>query len=158
MTDKPTPEDIALWQRRLASRANNRAWTLAEMLHRAREEDDEMLHAAHAAMYFWSMVGEPSHHAHAAQLLAHVYALLKRPGPAVHYLSKALPYFEQHGCAPWEKAFAHAIAANVAYAEGNAAEHAKQYVDAQQAAAHITDPETRDMFAATLRVVPVPKL
>jgi hypothetical protein len=70
MTNKPTPEDVALWQRRLASQANNRAWTLAEALHRSPEEDEEMLHAAHAAMYFWSMVGEPSHHAHAAQLLA----------------------------------------------------------------------------------------
>lgn len=158
MTDKPTPEDVALWQRRLASQANNRAWTLAEMLHRSQAEDEEMLHAAHAAMYFWNMVGEPSHHAHAAQLLAHVYALLKLPEPAAHYLNKALPYFEQHGSAPWERAFAHAVAANVAYAEGDAAAHAKQYAQAKEAATHIIDPQTREMFAATLRVVPVPNL
>jgi hypothetical protein len=31
MPDKPTPDEIALWQRRLASQANNRAWTLAEL-------------------------------------------------------------------------------------------------------------------------------
>jgi hypothetical protein len=158
MTDKPTPENVVLWQRRLASQANNRAWTLAEMLHRSREEDEEMLDAAHAAMYFWRMVGEPGHHAHAAQLLAHVYALLKLPGPAAHYLSKALPYFEQHDCAPWEIAFAHAVAANVACAEGNTLAHAKRYVEAREAATHITSPETRDMFAATLRVIPAPNL
>lgn len=156
MTDKPTTEEIALWQRRLASQANNRAWTLAEILHRSPEEDEEMLQAAHAAMYFWRMVGKPSHHAHAAQLLAHVYALLKLPGPAAHYLSKSSPHFEQHDCAPWERAFAHAVAANVAYAKGNAAAHAEHYAEAQAVAAHITDPETREMFAATLRVVPAP--
>jgi len=158
MTDKPAPEDAVLWQKRLASQANNRAWTLAEMLHRSPEEDEEMLHAAHAAMYFWRMVGEPSNHAHAAQLLAHVYALLKLPEPAAQYLSKASPYFEQHDCAPWEMAFAHVVAANVACAEGNAAAHATRYAKAQEAAAHITDPDTREMFAATLRVVPVPNL
>ena len=156
MTDKPTLEDVAFWQRRFASQANNRAWTLAEMLHRSPEEDEEMLQAAHAAMYFWKIVGTPSNHAHAAQLLAHVYALLKLPRPAAQYLSKSLPYLTQHDCAPWEVAFAHAVAANVASAEGNAAAYAKHYAEAQAAAAHITDPETREMFVATLRVVHAP--
>lgn len=156
MTEKPTPEDVVFWQRRLASQANNRAWTLAEMLHRSSEEDEEMLQAAHAAMYFWKIVGKPSNRAHAAQLLAHVYALLKLPGPAAQYLSKSFPHFTQHDCAPWELAFAHAVAANVASAEGDAAAHAKHYSEAEALAAHITDPETREMFTATLRVIPAP--
>jgi hypothetical protein len=156
MTEKPTPEDVVLWQKRLASQANNRAWTLAEMLHRSPEEDEEMLQAAHAAMYFWKIVGQPSNHAHAAQLLAHVYALLKLPGPAAQYLSKSMPHFIQPGCAPWELAFAHAVAANVASAEGNAAAYARHCSDAKTVAAQITDPETREMLNATLRVVTAP--
>lgn len=156
MAEKPTPEDVALWQRRLASQANNRAWTLAEMLQRSPEDDEEMLQAAHAAMYFWKIVGTPSNHAHAAQLLAHVYALLKLPGPAAQYLSKSLPQFTQHECAPWELAFAHAVAANVASAEGDAAAYAKHYSEAKAAALRITDPETREMFSATLHVVSAP--
>ena len=156
MTEKPTPEDVVFWQKRLASQANNRAWTLAEMLLRSPEEDEEMLQAAHAAMYFWKIVGKPSNHAHAAQLLAHVYALLKLPGPAMQYLSKSLPHFTQHDCAPWELAFAYAVAANVASAKGDAEAHAKHYSEAKAFASHITDPETREMFAATLRVVPAP--
>jgi hypothetical protein len=153
MADQPTPEEVALWQRRLASQANNRAWTLADMLHRSPDDDEEMLHAAHAAMYFWNIVGTPANHAHAALLLAHVYALLKLPGPAAQYLSQSWPHVTQQDCAPWEIAFANAVAANVASAEGNEAAYAKHYSDAQAAAAHMTDPETRAMFAATLRVV-----
>lgn len=156
MAEKPTPEDSALWQRRLASQANNRAWTLAEKLHRSPEEDEEMLQAAHAAMYFWKIVGTPSNHAHAALLLAHVYALLKLPGPAAHYLGKSLPHLTQHDRAPWELAFAHAVAANVALAEGNAEAHARHYADATAAATRMTDSETREMFAAMLRAVPAP--
>ena len=157
MADKPTPEEVALWQRRLASQANNRAWTLAEKPHRSPDEDEEMLQAAHAAMYFWKIVGNPSNHAHAAQLLAHAYALLKIPEPAAHYLNKSLPHFGQGDGAPWEMAFFHAVAANVAFAQGNAAAHATHYAQAQTYAEQITDPETREMFASTLRVVPKPQ-
>jgi hypothetical protein len=156
MTDKPTPENVVLWQKRLAAQANNRAWTLAEMLQRSPEQDEEMLQAAHAAMYFWKIVGNPGNHASAAQLLAHVYALLKLPEPAAHYLSKSLPHFTQHDCAPWELAFAHAVAANVASAEGNEAAYARHYSEAKAAAAQITDPETREMLNATMRVVSAP--
>lgn len=157
MADKPTPEDMALWQRRLASQANNRAWTLAEALHRSPEEDEEMLQAAHAAMYFWNIVGDAGHRGHAALLLAHVYALLKLPGPAAHYLRKSLAYFGQRECAPWEIAFSRAVQANVAAVEGNAAAYAMHYAEAEAAAAHMTDPQTREMFAATLRVVSLSK-
>lgn len=59
-----------------------RFWMLAEMPHRSPEEDEEMLQAVHAAMYFWKIVGKPGNHAHAALLLAHMHALLKLPGPA----------------------------------------------------------------------------
>lgn len=157
MTDVPNPEDFALWQRRLASQANNRAWTLAEMLHRSSAQDDEMLHAVHAAMYFWNIVGNAGNRAAAAQLLAHVYALLKLPGPAAKYLSESLPHFTRADCAPWEVAFAHAVAANVAAAEGNVTAHAEHYALAKAAAMRMTDAKACEMFAATLRVIPVPK-
>jgi hypothetical protein len=156
MAEKPTAEDIALWQRRLASQANNRAWTLAEALNRSPEEDEEMLQAAHAAMYFWNIVGKPGNRAHAAQLVAHVYALLKLPAPAAQYLSKSLPYFTQNDGAPGELAFAHAVAANVAAAQGNAEAHARHYSQAQAFVAQVAEPRERETINATLRVIPVP--
>src|SRR5690349_13382271 len=105
MTGKPAPEEIALWQRRLASQANNRAWTLAEASARTPEEDEEMLQAAHAAMYFWNIVGNESNRAHAAQLLAHAYALLNLAGPAAHYLAKSEPVFLSGNADASEAAF-----------------------------------------------------
>ena len=49
MNPQPSAEETALWQRRLASQANNRAWALADAPLRTPEEDEEMLQAAHAA-------------------------------------------------------------------------------------------------------------
>ena len=157
MAEKPTPEDVALWQRRLASQANNRAWALAEALHRTPDEDDEMLQAAHAAMYFWKIVGNAGNNARAAQLLAHVYALLKFPRPAAHYLSKSLPYFLHNDCAPSALAFAHAIAAHVASADGNEEAHSRHYAQALAAREQIPEPKEREILDATLRVIPAPR-
>ncbi len=154
MSEKPTGEEIALWQRRLAAQANNRAWTLAEQPLRTADEDEEMLQAAHAAMHFWKIVGNERNRAHAAQLVAHAYALLKRPGPASYYLAKSqsllLPDAE-----PWERAMAHAMAANVAAAVGDGPAHREHYRAAEELAAALPDRE-RTVLQATLRVIPVP--
>jgi hypothetical protein len=75
----------------------------------------------------------------------------------VHYLGKSLPQFTQHGCAPWELAFAHAVAANVASAEGDVTAYARHYAEAKTAAAQMTDTQTREMFDATLRVLSAPR-
>jgi hypothetical protein len=80
MPSQPSGEDTAAWQRRLALMANNRAWTLTAASARTAEEDEQMLQAARAAMYFWKITGNAGHKAHAAQLVAHVYALLRLPG------------------------------------------------------------------------------
>ena len=156
MSDRPTPEEVALWQRRLAGQANNRAWQLSEQPSRTAEEDEEMLQAAHAAMYFWKMVGNEKNKAHAAQLLAHVYASLKLPNPAAHYWAQSEPVFFSDAAEPWERALAHAVASNVAAAKGDRAQHQAHYRMAVEQVAALPDPEDRSILETTLRVLPVP--
>ena len=156
MSEPPTPEQTAIWQRRLASQANNRAWTLAEALSRTPEEDDEMLQAANAAMYFWKIVGNEKNHAHVAQLLAHVYALLGRGDAAKRYLATSNPVLFAEGVEPAELAFAHAVAADVAAATGDTDAHRFHYAEANRLLAVLPGPEDRSILGATLRVIPVP--
>ena len=155
MSVKPTGEEMALWQRRLASQANNRAWTLAEQSSRTAEEDEEMLQAAHAAMHFWKIVGDERNRAHAAQLVAHAYALLKLPNPASYYLAKSEPVLLSDQAMPWERAMAHAVAASVAAARADSSAHREHYRTAEQLGAALPDRE-RNILQATLRVVPRP--
>jgi hypothetical protein len=156
MADTPSSEETALWQRRLAAQSNNRAWRLSESPGRSPQEDEEMLHAAHAAMYFWSLVGNAGNKAHAAQLLAHVYALLKLPKEATHYLAHSEPFFLGQDCAPWERACALAVKAGVAAAAGRSDLHASAWREAEQAIAALPEPKDREILEATLRVVPRP--
>ena len=156
MSNNPTPEELATWQRRLASQANNRAWRLSEVPSRSPEEDEEMLHAAHAAMYFWKIVGNANNRSHAAQLLAHVYALLKLAVPAKYYLAQATPTFFNGDSAPWEVAIAHAVAAGVASVCAEHESHKMHYAEAVRLIAALEDPEDREIINATLKVVPRP--
>jgi hypothetical protein len=151
-----SPEELKRWQRRLAAQANNRAWRLSELPERTPEQEEEMLHAAHAAMHFWNIVGNAGNHAHAAQLLAHVYALLRAPDRAAHYLSRSEPFFLGNDCAPWEKACAFAVKASVAAAAGQSRDHASSYAEAERRIAELPEPEEREILQATLRVVPKP--
>lgn len=156
MNNTPSLDEVAIWQRRLASQANNRAWTLSESLSRTPEEDEEMLQAAHAAMYFWKIVGNSRNHAHAAQLVAHVYALLGLGGPAERFQAKSQPVFFGEGAEPWELAMAHAVAANVAAATRDAKAQRDHYEKALNLLGALPDAERR-ILGATLRVVPAPK-
>jgi len=156
MDEKPTPEETAKWQRRLASQANNRAWALSEAASRTPQEDEEMLQAAHAAMHFWKIVGNDNNRAHAAQLVAHVYALLNIPGPATHFMAKSQPVLLSDTAEPWEVALAHAVAANVAAARKDAGAHREHYAKAFELVAKLPDPEDRKILEPTLRVLPAP--
>ena len=154
MDDRPTPEDTARWQRRIAAQANNQAWTLAEAPQRSADEEEDMLQAAHAAMHLWKIVGNELQRAHAALLLAHVYALLRLPNPAAHYLAKTGTALFAAPAQPWEQALAHAVAANVAAARGDAAAYAEHLRQATEGTAALADPEERSIIEATLRVLP----
>lgn len=155
MTTAENPEETQKWHRRFASRANNRAWSLSEAQTRSAAEDEDMLQAAHTAMYHWKIVGNDSERAHAAQLLAHVYALQHLPQPAQHYHQLCISSFFDNACAPWEKALAHAVAANVAASAGDVAAHRQHLSQAQSLTAALENAEEREIVAGTLAVVPV---
>jgi ATP/maltotriose-dependent transcriptional regulator MalT len=156
MTDAPAPEEVARWQRRLAAQANNRAWTLAEKPQRTAQENEEMLSAAHAAWFFWRIVGDARNHAHADQLLAHVLALRGDAAQAVPYADRAYAFFTRSESAPWELAFAHAVAANVAASSGRSEAHRQHLAEAERMTAGLAEAGDRDILNATLRVIPRP--
>jgi hypothetical protein len=153
-TDLP-PEDEPKWRRRLGSGANNRAWALSERPSRTREEDEEMLHAAHASAYLWSTVGNERNAALAHLLLGQVHSLLGNGVLAERFAQSASAFFADGG-APWELALVHAVAANAAYCSGDVVSHQQEYAAAQSAIESITNAEEKEIVLATLRVIPQP--
>ena len=156
MSESTAAEDVSLWQKRLASQANNRAWTLAEQVSRSAEEAEEMLQAAHAAIYFWNIVGDDRSRAHAAQLLGHVYGLLNQAETAARYLARSEPCFFAESAETWERALAHVVAANVAAAKPDLVAYQVHFDRATEELAQMASPEERGVVEAALRAVPLP--
>lgn len=156
MSESPAAEDAARWQKRLASQANNRAWTLAEQASRSAAEDEEMLQAAHAASYFWNIVGDDRSQAHAAQLLGHVYGLLNQAETAARYLARSEPCFFAESAETWERALAHVVAANVAAAKPDLVAYQVHFDRATEELARIASPDERGPVEAAMRAVPAP--
>ena len=156
MAQETNPDESQAWRRRFAAMANNRAWDLSEAAARSADEAAEMLDAAHAARFLWRGIGNEKNAAHADLLLAQVHALLGHGAAAMQYANAAFAFFSNGTSLPWELAFAHAVLAHAAHADGNAALHRQHYRKAAEAAQAITVPENRKIFDATFRGIPKP--
>jgi DNA-binding transcriptional MerR regulator len=142
------PPQMAGDQRKLAADLFNGVWTLMETEDRTSAEDDRMLHMAHASRYHWEQVGTAANLARGEWLCSRVYAVLRRPEPALHHARRVLALCTEHGLDDWDLAFAHeAIARGLALAgdpEGSAAE-----IRAAMAVP-IADDEDRDLLERDL--------
>lgn len=153
---EPTPEEAAKWRRRFAAEANNKAWSLVELVDRTAAQTDEMIHAAHASAHLWSGIGTDLHQARGDTLLGFAHGLAGNGELATRYATSSLEYFSTHDCPDWEIAFVHAAMACAASANLNASTHAKHYAEAQRFAGLIADPEDRTIFMKSFERVPVP--
>ena len=146
MAQAPDPEAL-----------NNRAWRLAEEPSRTKAEDEEMLKAAKAAAEHWGKVGDELERVRAAILLGQVYALLGDGKEALLHAREAFAYVTEHEDSPgWQVAFAHAVMANAAAANGELSLHKTHYQRAKTLGSALTDDDERALFEATFRTVPVP--
>lgn len=155
MSTDQQSEEIA-WRRRVASITNNRAWTLAEMSERTAQQDEEMLHAAHASAHLWRSVGTARNAALADLLLGQVHSLLGNAALAQRFADSARAFFLNGAGTPSDRAMAHAVAANAAHCGGDAASHEREYTAALSAMEAIANEKEKEIVLATLRVIPPP--
>lgn len=102
-----TPSTAGVDERQLAVDLFNHCWTLLARDRRSRDEDDEMLHAAHASRFHWGRVGGPENRARGEWQCSRVYCVLGRAEPALHHARRCLELCEEHGLADWDLAFAY---------------------------------------------------
>ncbi len=91
--------------RRLGVDLFNEVWSLME----TREDDDRMLHAAHASRFHWGEAPEckPENLARGEWQVSRVYTVLGRPEPALWHARRCLDLCEQHGLEDWDLAYAY---------------------------------------------------
>jgi DNA-binding transcriptional MerR regulator len=139
-------------QRRLGVDLFNRTWTLMEKPSRTRDEDDELLHCAHASAYHWLHVGTRANRARSEWQCSRVYTVLGRAEPALHHARRCLELVES---APgemedWDLPAAYEALAR-AHAVAGERDEARRYRDlGVEAIARVADEEDRAPIEADL--------
>jgi hypothetical protein len=157
MSDEPAPpappELDAATEHALAVGLFNRTWQLIDASGRTLEQDDEMLHAAHASRYHWGRVGEAVNLVRGEWQCSRVYAVLGRAEPALWHARRTLELCERHGIGDFDLAFAHEALARASAVAGDRAAARDHLERARAAAAAIADPEDREAVLRDLGTI-----
>jgi hypothetical protein len=83
--------------RRLGAGLYNRTWELIEIETRRADQDDELVHTAHASAWHWRQVGTAANRARSEYLCARVYSVLGRPESALAHARRCVAIVEAGG-------------------------------------------------------------
>ncbi len=139
--------------RRLGAELFNHVWRLLEAEDRSAEDDDEMIHAAHASRWHWSRTGADDLNQRLAVgewQCSRVYAVLGRGEPAVFHARRCLERVERGGVESWAVASAYEAMARAFLVAGDRAAFEQWRERARSAAEAIEDEEEREVIAGDL--------
>ena len=141
-------------ERRLAAGLFNETWRLLDMPKRLPEQDDEMLHAAHASRYHWGNVGEPVTWARGEWLCSRVYAVLRRPSSAIWHAHRCLELLTEFGGGEdWDEASAYEALARAYSVAGSKKERDVWLARAREALKSVTSAEDREPIEEDLKSI-----
>lgn len=140
-------------QRAIAVDLFNHVWELMEKTDRSAYETDEMIDAAHASRYFWSLVGTEVNYARGEWQISRVYALLGRAEPALYHARRTLQLCLDNKIGDFDLAFAYEAMARSAKVSGNESDCAHYLALAHEASEHIQDEEDRQLVLNDLNTI-----
>ncbi len=136
--------------RKLAADLFNHAWTLLDTPQRTPEQDDELVHAAHASAHFWLRVGGPQQHFRSHWQLTRIYAALQRPEPALHHAERCRQLCTDRALTPFDHACLFEVTARAYHAAGRFTEARISLQRARFVAMQLTDPDEITVMSTDL--------
>jgi hypothetical protein len=137
-------------QRQLGVDLYNKTWRLME----SREDDEVMLHMAHASAYHWQQAPEcePKNRARSEWLCSRVYTVLGRAEPALYHAKRCLEICRAHpeNMEDWDLPFAHEALARAHRVAGNDDEVRDQEQKARELGEQLADPKDREHLEEAL--------
>jgi hypothetical protein len=147
----------AATHRRLGAELFNHVWRLLEQDQRSADEDDEMIHAAHASRWHWSRTGADDLNQRLAVgewQCSRVYAVLGRGEPALFHARRCLERVERGGVEAWAVASAYEAMARALSVSGDRDASDEWRQRARRAADALEDEEEREVIEGDLATLP----
>jgi DNA-binding transcriptional MerR regulator len=149
-------KETTMDDRTLGADLFNKTWTLMEKTTRSPEEDDEMIHCAHASAYHWQQVGSRANRSRSEWQCSRVHVLLGQTAQALYHARRCLELVEADedgSMEDWDLAGAYEALARAHLAAGDEAE-ARRYAElGREATAAIADEDDRKVFEADFATI-----
>lgn len=124
----------------------NLVWSLLDKKDRSKEEDDRMVHAAHASRFHWGEIGAPVEFERGEWQISRVYSVLNRPQPALYHAKRCLEICTENNIGDFDIAFAYEAMARANASLGKKQEYEKYFQLAKEAGEKIMGKEDKDIF------------
>lgn len=134
----------------------NKTWTLMEKPTRTPEEDDEMIHCAHASAYHWQQVGTRANRARSEWQCSRVHAILGQSEQALYHARRChenAAANEDGSMEDWDLAGAYEALARAHLAAGHREEAAHWAQLGRETTAALADDEERKVFEADFATI-----
>jgi len=139
--------------RKFAVELFNLTWSLLDKIDRTKEDNDRMIHAAHASRFHWGEIGTPLEFERGEWQISRVYSVMKRSEPALYHAKRCLEICKEHSIGDFDIAFAYEAMARAHAVADNKTEREKYIKLAKEAGEQIEKKEDKDYFFSELRTI-----
>jgi len=131
----------------------NHVWSLLEKSDRTTEEDDEMVHAAHASRFHWGKVGTAVNLARGEWQISRVYSEMSSPEPAMYHGQRCLAICQENSIGDFDLAYAYEAMARAAAVAGHQDDCERYLALSHEAATEIKEEDDRKLVLADLATI-----
>jgi len=132
----------------------NLVWSLLDKKDRTKEEDDKMVHAAHASRFHWGEIGKPVNLGRGEWQISRVYSILNRPESALYHAKRNSEICKENSIGGFDLAYAYEAMAR-AYAVAAKKGEADKYMElAKEAGEQIEEKEDKNLLYSDLETIP----
>jgi hypothetical protein len=150
MSEQPQPKEL---EKKFAIDLFNLTWNLLDKKGRSQEEDDKMIHAAHASRFHWGEIGTPLEFERGEWQISRVYSVLKRSEPALYHAQRCLEICKKNNIGDFDIAFAYEALARAYAAAGLEAQCKENIGLAEKAGQQIKKEDDRNYFLNELKTI-----
>ncbi len=136
-----------------AKTANQQVWKLLQKRSRTKEENELMIHSAHASCYHWLDVGTKVHNQRSHWLLSRVYTVTKDAPNALKHAKKCLELTKKYSkeMKDFDTAYAYEAMARANFLDRQSV-YGNRYLEmAKNAGGKIKNPEDKNLFFKDLK-------
>ena len=140
--------------RQFAVETFNLTWEYLEKPDRSQEDNDAMIHAAHASRFHWGEAGTAVNLARGEWQISRVYAELKRSEPALYHAQRCLDICQENGIGDFDLAYAYEGLARASAVADDKVKVQEFLTLAFKTGEDISEEEDKEYFLKDIRSIP----